>query len=133
MRTRTPADSAFYLTVTLPCSFSGHCATALICILMCKFGPHSIGGTLSLASFQRTFGLTDETRTVLSSHIVSTFQGGCFFGALFVYPFLVRFGRKPCLLGAGVIFSIGAAIQTATNGNVVSFFSEQPKLAQTAS
>lgn len=69
-----------------------------------------------MASFEREFGLTTATRTALSSHIVSTFQGGCFFGALFVYPFLVRFGRRPCLLGAGVIFSIGAAIQTGATG-----------------
>lgn len=79
---------------------------------------HSIGGTLSLASFRRTFGLTPETQAALSSHIVSTFQGGCFFGALFIYPALVRFGRRPCLILAGVLFTIGAAIQTGTDGHV---------------
>ena len=30
----------------------------------------------------------------------------------------MKFGRKPCLIGAGVLFLIGAAIQTASMGQV---------------
>lgn len=93
-----------------------------------------IGGTIALPSFRSRFGLNATTATALSANIVSpmpsaaslcshslqvsTFQGGCFFGALLVYPILTRLGRKPGLLIAGLIFAIGAAIQTAAGGNL---------------
>jgi len=77
-----------------------------------------IGGTLALPAFRTTFGLNAATATALASQIVSTFQAGCFFGALFVYPIITRLGRKPGLLIAGLLFAIGAAIQTGANGSV---------------
>lgn len=44
---------------------------------------------------------------------MSTYQAGCFFGALLAYPFAERFGRKPTLVLSGGIFCIGAAIMFA--------------------
>ncbi|KAG4272697.1 hypothetical protein FPRO04_10439 [Fusarium proliferatum] len=73
-----------------------------------------IGGTLSLPSFQRTYGLdtaSDSAKANLSSNIVSTFQGGAFFGCASSFLVAERFGRRPTLILAAIIFSIGAALQ----------------------
>ncbi|KAF5542026.1 mfs quinate transporter [Fusarium phyllophilum] len=73
-----------------------------------------IGGTLSLPSFQRTYGLdaaSDSMKANLSSNIVSTFQGGAFFRCASSFLVAERFGRCPTLILAAITFSIGAALQ----------------------
>ncbi|KAM0326352.1 hypothetical protein ACHAQA_006954 [Verticillium albo-atrum] len=73
-----------------------------------------IGGTLSLPSFRRTFHLdeaSDAARADLSSNIVSTFQGGAFFGCAMSFFIAERFGRKPTLLVSAVVFMLGAVLQ----------------------
>ncbi|KPM38459.1 hypothetical protein AK830_g8090 [Neonectria ditissima] len=73
-----------------------------------------IGGTLGLPSFQRTFGLedvSDSTKANLSSNIVSTFQGGAFFGCASSFFIAERFGRKPTLIISALVFALGAALQ----------------------
>lgn len=73
-----------------------------------------IGGTISLPSFQRAFGLegkTDDQIAALSSHIVSTFQGGAFFGCIIGFFTAERFGRKPVIMGSAVVFCVGVIIQ----------------------
>ncbi|KAG5757917.1 hypothetical protein H9Q72_013945 [Fusarium xylarioides] len=67
-----------------------------------------------LPSFQRTYGLytaSDSAKANLSSNIVSTFQGGAFFGCASSFLVAERFGRRPTLILAAIIFSIGAALQ----------------------
>ncbi|THU84179.1 general substrate transporter [Dendrothele bispora CBS 962.96] len=74
-----------------------------------------IGGILAMTSFQEYFGIDKKTasqKANLNGNIVSILQGGCFFGALFMSYFPGRFGRKPCLLAAGIIYLIGSAIQS---------------------
>lgn len=73
-----------------------------------------IGSTLTLPSFERAFGLDkagSESEANLSSNIVSTFQGGAFFGSIFAFFLAERFGRKPTMLIAGVVFAIGVILQ----------------------
>lgn len=70
-----------------------------------------IGGTLELPAFKTSFGLNDDDSTALSSNVVSTFQAGAFFGAIFGFFFAEYFGRKPVLLGSGVVFAVGAILQ----------------------
>ena len=73
-----------------------------------------IGGTLNLPSFQARYGLDEASKSAtanLSSNIVSTFQGGAFFGSAMGCLFAERFGRKPMLMLAAVIFTIGAGLQ----------------------
>lgn len=73
-----------------------------------------IGGTISLPSFQRHFGLADAAPSVkadLSSNIVSTFQGGAFFGCAMGFFFAERFGRKPMFMLSAMVFALGAALQ----------------------
>jgi len=73
-----------------------------------------IGGTLALPSFKRAYGLDTASASqvaALSSNIVSTFQGGAFFGSMFGFVLAEKFGRKPIMLLSAVIFSIGAGLQ----------------------
>ncbi|KAJ4304629.1 hypothetical protein N0V90_000155 [Kalmusia sp. IMI 367209] len=73
-----------------------------------------IGGTLNLPSFQHTFGLADATKAAkanLSSNIVSTFQGGAFFGSAIGFFLAERFGRKPIIIVSAMIFTVGAILQ----------------------
>lgn len=73
-----------------------------------------IGGTLNLPSFQSTFGLATATKKAkadLSSNIVSTFQGGAFFGSAIGFFLAERFGRKPIIILSGFILMIGAVLQ----------------------
>jgi MFS family permease len=73
-----------------------------------------IGGTPALPSFKDAYGLTGASADVaasLSSNIVSTFQGGAFFGSMLGFVLGERFGRKPVLLVATCIFCIGAILR----------------------
>lgn len=70
-----------------------------------------IGGTLSLPSFQDSFGLTTATTTELSSNIVSTFTAGAFFGAIFGFFLAENFGRKRVIMLFGIIFIVGVILQ----------------------
>lgn len=73
-----------------------------------------IGGTLSLPSFKHAFGLdtvSSTELTALSSNIVSTFQGGAFFGCILGFFTAERFGRKPIIMASGVVFAIGVSMQ----------------------
>lgn len=79
-----------------------------------------IGGTMSLPAFQARFGLEDADADLaaLRANIVSTFQAGCFFGVLGCYPTVERLGMKWTLVLCGLIFNVGAIIQTASSGQV---------------
>lgn len=73
-----------------------------------------IGGTINLPSFQRAFGLagsSPEQLASLSSNIVSTFQGGAFFGCIIGFFAAERFGRKLVIMGSAVVFCIGVILQ----------------------
>ncbi|KAF9075070.1 general substrate transporter [Rhodocollybia butyracea] len=87
---------------------------ATFAAVMIGYDSAFIGTSISLASFKREFGLntlsTDQFG-VVSANIVSTFQAGAFFGALFGYPVGYFWGRKYGLLFSSVIFCIGAALQ----------------------
>lgn len=81
-----------------------------------------IGGTLALPSFQKSFGLDTGAATALKANIVSTFQAGCFFGSLMGFPVSEGFGRRMNLITAGLVFSIGAIVQTVSNGNLAMMY-----------
>ncbi|KAH7031468.1 general substrate transporter [Microdochium trichocladiopsis] len=77
-----------------------------------------IGGTMSLPSFQAAYGLTNvskQARAALSSNIVSTFQGGAFFGCAIGFFLAERWGRKISMLISAVVFMVGAGLQLAGN------------------
>ncbi|KAH6866056.1 quinate dehydrogenase [Thelonectria olida] len=78
-----------------------------------------IGGTLTLPAFKSRFGPADasgNTAASLSAIIVSTFQAGCFFGAILVYYFTEKLGRRIPLMECGAIFDLGAILQVPSSG-----------------
>lgn len=80
-----------------------------------------IGGTITLPAFKSTFGLDGDSKEALASlsaNIVSTFQAGCFFGAILVSYFIERFGRRIPLAVCGTLFDVGVALQLASSGNI---------------
>jgi len=80
-----------------------------------------IGSTLVLPSFRREFGLdklNPNQLNAISSNIVSIFQGGCFFGALFALPLSERFGRRKPILASALIFVLGSFLQIWANGRL---------------
>lgn len=80
-----------------------------------------IGGAITLPSFKSEFGLataSGDKLASLSANIVSTFQAGCFFGAILCYPLSEKLGRKIPLILCGLLFNIGAILQLASSGKV---------------
>jgi MFS family permease len=80
-----------------------------------------IGGAITLPSFKSEFGLataSGDKLASLSANIVSTFQAGCFFGAILCYPLSENLGRKIPLILCGLLFNIGAILQLASSGKV---------------
>lgn len=92
-------------------------AIAAFAAVMIGYDSAFIGGTIALDSFKREFGL-DKMPTsdvnFLSANIVSTYQAGCFFGALGGYPLGQIYGRKYGLMVAGLIFIFGAGLMLGT-------------------
>ncbi|KAK9352254.1 general substrate transporter [Lipomyces doorenjongii] len=72
-----------------------------------------VGGTVVLASFKAQFGLdklSSSQFNVVSANIVSTFQVGCFFGSLFVYPVGHIYGMRRGLMWSSAVFLIGCIL-----------------------
>ncbi|KAF9730957.1 hypothetical protein PMIN02_012201 [Paraphaeosphaeria minitans] len=85
-----------------------------------------IGGTMALNSFIRDFGWANaskSSRDMIQANIVSTFQAGCFFGALLTFPIAEKIGRKRTVMIAGLVFLLGAVLQTAAQGNLSLIYS----------
>lgn len=75
-----------------------------------------IGGTVALPSFKEEFGLTgDHHSKYIISNVISVFHVGCFFGALFSYPFSYYLGRRISLIIAAVLITVGSAIMLAAS------------------
>ncbi|KAL5115148.1 hypothetical protein ACEQ8H_006984 [Pleosporales sp. CAS-2024a] len=80
-----------------------------------------IGGTMALNSFQRDFKMSSMAKTqrdTTQGNIVSTFQAGCFFGALFAFPFAEKIGRKKTMMIASSVFLLGGTLMTASRGSL---------------
>ncbi|KPI36135.1 Quinate permease [Cyphellophora attinorum] len=76
---------------------------------------------MALDSFKRDYGLEGRDQheiDTLQGNIVSTFQSGCFFGALLAFPVAERIGRKRSIMIASLIFLVGAILMTASNGRL---------------
>ncbi|KAI6915196.1 putative quinate [Hortaea werneckii] len=88
----------------------------------CMIGYDSafIGTTIALDSFQDEFGfpqMSESEANLITSNIVSVYQAGAFFGALFAYVSAHWLGRKWSLIAWSVLFQLGAGIMLASNEN----------------
>lgn len=86
----------------------------------CMIGYDSafIGTTLALKSFEDEFKFDDLDPSVvdlLSANIVSCYQAGAFFGALFAYPVGHFWGRKIGLIVSSLVFILGAGMMLGVN------------------
>ncbi len=97
-----------------------YCAiVAATAAIMIGYDSAFIGTSISLASFKGEFGLSTLTAPQfanISANIVSTYQGGCFFGALLGYPLGTLLGRKIGLLVTALVFCLGAGVMLAADG-----------------
>lgn len=76
---------------------------------------------MALDSFRKDFNLLDTPSGQLDTiqgNIVSTFQAGCFFGALFTFPAAEKLGRKLTIFIASMVFLVGGTLMTAARGNM---------------
>ncbi|GAA5890210.1 hypothetical protein JCM16303_002392, partial [Sporobolomyces ruberrimus] len=105
-----PTPKAIYNWRVYSCAIVA--ATAAI---MIGYDSAFIGTSISLASFKEEFGLTLRDKTAkefasISANIVSTYQGGCFFGSLLGYPLGQLLGRKVGLFVSSLVFVLGAGV-----------------------
>jgi MFS family permease len=88
----------------------------------CMIGYDSafIGQTVELQSFRDEFHFEEWSVTkqnLVKANIVSLYQAGAFFGALFAYPIGFYCGRKWGLWITGIIFTLGAGLMLGANGS----------------
>ena len=78
-----------------------------------------IGTTIALPSFKAEFNMTHLSTTklnLLSANIVSCYQAGAFFGAIFAYAAAFFLGRTSGLAVFSAIFTLGAGLMLGANG-----------------
>lgn len=98
----------------------GVAAVASFAACMIGYDSAFIGTTLALPSFMREFGQYDLSASELAatrSNIVSVYQAGAFFGALFAYVSNYFYGRKISLYIYSVVFCLGAGMMLGANAD----------------
>lgn len=78
-----------------------------------------IGTTLALPSFTKEFAFAEMSTSHLAlvkANIVSLYQAGAFFGALFAYASAYFLGRKRSLTVWAFVFVLGAGLMLGVNG-----------------
>ncbi|KAJ2904016.1 quinate permease [Zalerion maritima] len=78
----------------------------------------AIGGILKIDNFKEDYNIDEETNVDLSQNIVSTLQAGCFAACLVTTWFTDRWGRRWCLIVAGLVTIVGVVMQAASSGNL---------------
>ncbi|BGO96337.1 hypothetical protein NBRC10512_000329 [Rhodotorula toruloides] len=109
-----PTPKAVYNWRVYACAIVA--ATAAI---MIGYDSAFIGTSMALASFKNEFGLAHKTSkefAAISANIVSTYQGGCFFGSLVGYPLGQILGRRIGLFISALVFVLGAGVMLAADG-----------------
>ncbi|GAA5838131.1 hypothetical protein JCM11251_004719 [Rhodosporidiobolus azoricus] len=109
-----PTPKAVYNWRVYSCAIVA--ATAAI---MIGYDSAFIGTSIALPSFKKEFGLATKTPkefAAISANIVSTYQGGCFFGSILGYPAGQLLGRRWGLMASALIFCLGAGVMLAADG-----------------
>jgi len=90
--------------------------------VMIGYDSAFIGGTLALPSFVSEFKWkTPSQKSVaevnfLKANVVSLYQAGAFFGAIFAYPAGHYIGRQRGLALFSLVFILGAGMMLGANG-----------------
>ncbi|KAF4623999.1 hypothetical protein G7Y89_g14175 [Cudoniella acicularis] len=88
--------------------------------VMIGYDSAFIGTTLSLPSFKKEFNfaaLSTDQVNLLNANIVSCYQAGAFFGAIFAYVAAFRLGRTIGLAVFSALFTVGAGMMLGANGD----------------
>lgn len=91
--------------------------------LIFGFDSGVIGGLVTMGSFKRDFGLTPDNEAKVQGTIVSALQVGAFVGVLLTSLLADKFGRRASLILCGLVFDIGAIMQTLAVGKLGLFYS----------
>jgi MFS family permease len=84
-----------------------------------RYDSAFIGTTLALPSFTKEFKFAEMSTSHLAlvkANIVSVYQAGAFWGALFAYVSNYFIGRKKSLYVWSLVFIVGAAMMLGANG-----------------
>jgi sugar porter (SP) family MFS transporter len=87
--------------------------------IMIGYDSAFIGTTIALPSFKKEFkmdGLSTDALNLLSANIVSCYQAGAFFGAIFAYLAAFFLGRTSGLAVFSAIFVLGSGLMLGANG-----------------
>jgi hypothetical protein len=77
----------------------------------------AISGVLAMPATKEKFGYADWDKkdiSLMEQNIVSTLQAGCFLACFFTGWLTDRFGRRPCLIGTGLLTATGIMMQAAS-------------------
>lgn len=97
----------------------GLAAMAGSAAIMIGYDSAFIGTTIALPSFKAEFKMTHLSSSainLLSANIVSCYQAGAFFGAIFAYLAAFFLGRTSGLAVFSAIFTLGAGLMLGANG-----------------
>ncbi|BGP39886.1 hypothetical protein JCM10450v2_003860 [Rhodotorula kratochvilovae] len=75
-----------------------------------------IGTAIKMPSFQRDFGLTNDSPD--NANIISVFQAAAFFGSIGGYACMENFGRKKTLMGTSLLFIVGCILQVVATHQI---------------
>lgn len=96
--------------------------TASIGAVLFGYDTGFIGAAVTLPTFQKAFGFNEDNESQLSGNVVATLQAGCFFGVIMMAFITDKIGRRWSLIACGVVFELGAVLQTASHGIIGVFY-----------
>ncbi|KAI7492394.1 hypothetical protein KC367_g9106 [Hortaea werneckii] len=110
-----PTPSAVYNWRVYACAGVASFASCMI-----GYDSAFFGTTIALESFEEEFRFNEMSESHLNfikANIVSIYQAGAFFGALFAYASAYWLGRKFSLILWSLVFLLGAGIMLGANGD----------------
>ncbi|KAI6910096.1 putative quinate [Hortaea werneckii] len=110
-----PTPSAVYNWRVYACACVASFASCMI-----GYDSAFFGTTIALESFEQEFRFDEMPESHLNfikANIVSLYQAGAFFGALFAYASAYWLGRKFSLILWSLLFLLGAGIMLGANGD----------------
>ncbi|RMY73068.1 hypothetical protein D0863_04098 [Hortaea werneckii] len=110
-----PTPSAVYNWRVYACACVASFASCMI-----GYDSAFFGTTIALESFEQEFRFDEMSESHLNfikANIVSIYQAGAFFGALFAYASAYWLGRKFSLILWSLLFILGAGMMLGANGD----------------
>ncbi|KAK5791388.1 hypothetical protein VI817_006697 [Penicillium citrinum] len=81
-----------------------------------------LGGVLTFASFQNSFGITSAEETRVSAIAVGIQQAGAFAGCFVIWPVTNQFGRRIAMMACSIVFCLGVVLEVIDTHSLVVFY-----------